>query len=216
MLNELKNNLTTVKVELIKALNANFTKILADIVKTDEVVYVPKQIEYNYNDYRGPFSVLFANVLIENSLTKNGLSLLLSQSIMDEPSFECGGKVAEEPESVSKYGGTQEFISNIFFKATLKYALQHHSLDVYLSQDNWQSRAFQFYVGDLHEVIGSTKNVSSYVELTGKCQAIDDNKTIDLSMKTSKSYAVKVNFTCFLEQNGTKLVDIVLPVEYEI
>ena len=89
-------------------------------------------------------------------------------------------------------------------------------MDVYLSQDNWQSRAFQFYVGDLHEVIGSTKNVSSYVELTGKCQAIDDNKTIDLSMKTSKSYAVKVNFTCFLEQNGTKLVDIVLPVEYEI
>jgi hypothetical protein len=53
------------------------------------------------------------------------------------------------------------------------------------------------------------------VELTGKCQAIND-KTFDLSMKTAKSYAVKVNFTCFLEQNGTKLVDIVLPLEYEI
>ena len=97
MLNELRNNLTTVKVELIKALNANFTKILADIVKTDEVVSVPKQIEYNYNDYRGPFSVLFANVLIENSLTKNGLSLILSQSIMDDKTFECGAKVPEEP-----------------------------------------------------------------------------------------------------------------------
>jgi cytochrome c oxidase assembly protein Cox11 len=86
---------------------------------------------------------------------------------------------------------------------------------VYLSQDNWQSRAFQFYVGDLHEVIGSTKNVSSYVEMTGKCQAIND-KNFNLEMKTVSSYAVKVNFTCFLEQNGTKLVDIVLPVEYEI
>lgn len=53
------------------------------------------------------------------------------------------------------------------------------------------------------------------MELTGKCQAIND-KTFNLEMKTNTTYAVKVNFTCFLEQNGTKLVDIVLPVEYEI
>lgn len=93
MLNELKNNLTTVKIELIKALNTNFTKILTEIVKKDETVAIPKQIEYNYNDYRGLFSVMFANVLLENSLKKNGLSLILSQSILDDKNFECGAKV---------------------------------------------------------------------------------------------------------------------------
>jgi len=98
---------------------------------------------------------------------------------------------------VAKYGGTQEYISNTFFKSALKYALQGHSLDVTLSQDNWQSRAFQFYVGDLHEVISSTKNVSSFKELNGRCQAIND-KTFSIEKKTISSYAVKVNFTCYL------------------
>lgn len=31
-------------------------------------------------------------------------------------------------------------------------------------------------------------------------------------MKTISSYGVKVNFTCYLEQNGTRIVDIILPV----
>jgi len=87
MLNELKNNLTTVKSELVKSLNANFTSILKLVVKEDETIAIPKEIEYNYNDYRGPFTVIFDNVLLENSLTKNGLSLILSQVIRDDKNF---------------------------------------------------------------------------------------------------------------------------------
>ncbi len=59
----------------------------------------------------------------------------------------------------------------------------------------------------------STKNVSSFKDLNGKCQAIND-KNFGINKKTISSYSVKVNFTCYLQQNLTKIVDIVLPVEY--
>ena len=42
MLNQLKNNATTVKKELIEALNFNFTNILKGVVKQDETITIPK------------------------------------------------------------------------------------------------------------------------------------------------------------------------------
>ena len=90
-----------------------------------------------------------------------------------------------------------------------------HSLDSTLSQDNWQSRAFQFFVGDLHDAITTTRNISSYKEIEGLCQAIDD-KTFIFEKKSITSFAVTVNFTCYLQQNSTRIVDLILPVEYEI
>lgn len=48
----------------MKALNANFIAILKNIVKDDETIQIPKEIEYSYNDYRGPFNVTFDNVLL--------------------------------------------------------------------------------------------------------------------------------------------------------
>ncbi len=57
------------------------------IVKLDETIAIPKQISYSYNDYRGQFDVLFNNTLLTNSLTKNGLSFLLSQVIKGYKDF---------------------------------------------------------------------------------------------------------------------------------
>ena len=48
------------------------------------------------------------------------------------------------------FGGMQEFISNSLFKSTLRYALKNQKLDVVLNQEFWQSRAFQFFMGDVH------------------------------------------------------------------
>ncbi len=38
-------------------------------------------------------------------------------------------------------------------KSTAKYALKNNFFDVILSQQDWQSRAFQFCTGDLIEAI---------------------------------------------------------------
>ena len=93
------------------------------------------------------------------------------------------------------------------------YALRQHFLDVTISQDNWQSRAFQFFMGDLHDVMYSTRNITSFKSLNGKCSALDD-KSFSFEMKSISSYAIIVNFTCYLLDNNTKIIDLILPVEY--
>lgn len=86
-------------------------------------------------------------------------------------------------------------------------------MDVTLSQEDWQSRAFQFFMGDLHDTIPSTRNISSFKEIKGNCAAIYD-KNLGLTKKTISSYSMKANFTCYLYLNTTKIVDINIPVEY--
>lgn len=51
------------------------------------------------------------------------------------------------------YGGIQEFITFDVYKNTLKYAIENGQLDADLNRKNWESRFFQFYAGDLYEVI---------------------------------------------------------------
>lgn len=66
-------------------------------------------------------------------------------------------------------------------------------------------------MGDLHDVITSTRNISSFKELKGNCNAISD-KNLGLKKKSISSYTMKANFTCFLFLNTTKIVDINIPV----
>lgn len=66
-------------------------------------------------------------------------------------------------------------------------------------------------MGDLHDVITSTRNISSLKEIKGNCNAIYD-KNLGLVKKSISSYTMKANFTCFLYLNTTKIVDINIPV----
>lgn len=81
-----------------------------------------------------------------------GIDILMSESIEEYDSFECGEhKVPFEPEDTKVYGGFQELLSNNFFRSNLKYALKEKKfLNIRLTEENWQSRAFQFFMGDLH------------------------------------------------------------------
>lgn len=48
------------------------------------------------------------------------------------------------------FGGVQEFITYDMYKNTLKYAIDNGHLDVELNRNDWESRFFQFYAGDLY------------------------------------------------------------------
>jgi hypothetical protein len=123
-------------------------------------------------------------------------------------------QVPDDPQ----FGGLQEFISNSLIKSTLKYVIKNGSLNVVLSQEFWQSRAFQFFMGDVHEVMpSSTRNMSTMVELQGRCDALDD-PAFSFSAKSASAYDVKVNFQCQLNfnNNKTRLVNIDMVVNYEV
>ena len=98
----------------------------------------------------------------------------------------------------------------------MRAAVKNGSLDVILTDEFWQSRAFQFFVGDLHDVMPTaTKHMDTMINIKGKCKALDD-PVFNLSMKSSKAYEARVNFACNLEFNNTHLITINLVVSYEI
>jgi hypothetical protein len=91
-------------------------------------------------------------------------------------------------------------------------------LDVIFKDEIWQSRAFQFFIGDLYEVMPSSmKNLPIMEKIIGKCVAIDD-PVFSFTVKNTKSYEAKVNFACHLSfgSNQTKFIDINLVANYEI
>lgn len=51
------------------------------------------------------------------------------------------------------YGGIQEFLSFSLISNTVRYSYQKGYLDSHLTRRSWESRFFQFYAGDLYEVI---------------------------------------------------------------
>lgn len=176
-----------------------------------------KTIVYSYTDYRAPFELTFNQTLMNSTLANDGLYLLFSQAIIGDPQFECGEPVPQVPDD-PVFGGLQEFISNSLIKSTLKYALKRRSLDVILSQEFWQSRAFQFFMGDVHEVMPSTtKNISTMTPLHGRCDGLDD-PVFSFTTKSSTAYEVKVNFQCQVHfNNATKqLVGVDLVANYEV
>jgi len=83
-------------------------------------------------------------------------------------------------------------------KSTARYALSKGLFDVILSKEEWQSRAFQFYVGDLIEAIPSLKSVPPTTKVTGKCKALDDN-SYNMTVANEKQFKVDINFTCSLD-----------------
>lgn len=181
-----------------------------------QTIKFEKAIHYEYSDYRSLHEVDFNNTLVNSTLTDQGLYLLFSQVIQDFEDFECGDPVPFEPNDPATYGGMQEFLSNSLLKSTLRHAIRKQALDVNLTTEFWQSRAFQFFVGDLHEVMPTaTKHLPTLTEITGICRALDD-PVFAFAMKSTKTYEAKVNFACSLQFNNTRFLAINLVASYEI
>lgn len=113
------------------------------------------------------------------------------------------------------YGGIQEFTSNSFLKSTLKYAIGEGFLDVVMTEENWQSPAFQFFVGDLHEIIPSTKNISTEEPIVGRCNALTDS-LFKFGKKTNTTYEADVHFECNFTFTQINFMNISITIKYEI
>lgn len=62
------------------------------------------------------------------------------------------------------------------FKNSLKYAIEAGALDTILNNANWKSSMFQFFAGDLYEVIPYLAQMyRARDEITGNCKALTEN-----------------------------------------
>ena len=69
-------------------------------------------------------------------------------------------------------------------------------------------------MGDLHEVMPSTKNISSLEPLTGFCNAIYDEQHFKFDKADDENYDVKINYTCGISYKEQQILGIDILVEY--
>ena len=59
-----------------------------------------------------------------------------------------------------------------FYKNVLNYAIAKGLLTTDLNRENWQSRMFQFYAGDLYDIFPKVRSTFYASEpVTGNCKA---------------------------------------------
>ena len=63
-------------------------------------------------------------------------------------------------------------------------------------------------MGDLHEVMPSTKNISSLETLSGFCKALYDKDHFMFDKASTSSYDVHINYTCSLEYDQKEILGI--------
>ena len=131
-----------------------------------------------------------------------------STVIKDYADFDCGKPVPSTHKDTAQYGGIQEFISVGVFKSTAAYALSIGAFDTVLDEDNWESPHFQFFAGDLYDVVPNLqKKYHPNNKLNGSCKALKSG--FDLVRGGIHSLNVTLSFNCSLNGNNTdKILDM--------
>lgn len=119
----------------------------------------------------------------------------------------CDITVPVKPKSFESYGGSQAFHLNCFYEQVVYYLQSNGWLDTALNSD-WEVDAFQFYAGDLFDVLSTIEfNFSARAILDGSCQAQKENlKFYSAREFDSNTYALLTTYKCSLKgtnQAGT-------------
>ena len=100
------------------------------------------------------------------------------------------------------------------YRKTLEYILQNKWLDVELDSA-WNSLSFQFYAGDLYDIIPKANTIAPRTKLGGNCTS---NGLIgEFKAKDYEQYSLKLNYVCTLTTaTQVKVAEFELDVAYVI
>ena len=113
------------------------------------------------------------------------------------------------------YGSTQQFVSYDFYENVIKYAISKNLLDTDLSREGWESRMFQFYAGDLYEVLDKVQSrFFADKEVTGNCRATFTG--LKVWKAGFDTFNVSIHFDCELNIERTKVLDFAVGLQAEI
>ena len=96
------------------------------------------------------------------------------------------------------FGGIQEFISFDFYHNVLRWALENSLLDAELKQDNWGYRMFQFYAGDLYDIISGIQN-KFYASEVVKGQCKGSASALEVMKNTGSTFNATLKYDCYLQ-----------------
>lgn len=97
----------------------------------------------------------------------------------------------------------------------IRYAIRQKQFDTILNKDNWESRMFQFYAGDLYELFPQVANTFiASTEVIGGCQMADTD--IRLLKAAADTFNASMHTSCQLSIRGVKIIDFAVGLELEI
>jgi hypothetical protein len=94
------------------------------------------------------------------------------------------------------------------YKNLLVYAADKGHLNSNLNRRSWESRFFQFFAGDLYDVIPEVRNTFvPSIELTGWCNTTSKNLAFEMLTEDTTNTRIRVNLTyaCELVAQQTKI-----------
>lgn len=87
---------------------------------------------------------------------------------------------------------------------TVRFAAQKGVLNTQLNEMNWQSRVFQFFAGDLYEIIPALASKFYASEaIEGSCITLPSD--VKATIVTSDSFSIKLPYSCSLSIKTTKI-----------
>lgn len=77
-----------------------------------------------------------------------------------------------------------------------------------LDGGDWETDAFQFYAGDLYDIIDTTQSLAPRTRISGGCNGQDDSY-FDLRRFNYESIRLNVNYSCVLETSDSGRIRLV-------
>lgn len=145
-------NVTTVRHELEDEIEKSYQYFLNQSLYDDRRI-IDVHYDYEWVGSKGKLVIPYDIKPTFVDIEPTGITLLYIASIKDYPDWKCDNHAPTFPLNPKVYGGIQEFITFDVYRNSLKYAIDNGYLDVELDRRNWESKMFQFYAGDLYEVI---------------------------------------------------------------
>lgn len=114
------------------------------------------------------------------------------------------------------YGGIQQFISYSIFENLVRYAGEKQVFNSTLGRTHWESRFFQFYAGDLYQVIPRISELYLAMEpVTGQC-TYDTNTEFVLKKHNNTVANASTSHICTLNIAQAKIAEFQIKLNIQV
>jgi hypothetical protein len=194
------------EVQILELFNQIFPLALADSLNHE---LFGENIAYSFHsNTHGEMKMNIIHKVYNFGISpETGYRMVFVTEIENWPEPICDSTVPLKPFSFEyfeslfrQYGGSQNFHLNCIYQSVVEYLHSNGWLDTVLN-DGWESDSFQFYAGDLFDLINNLYlTFSPRAMLDGTCAAQKEGLTFRSSREfDANAFTLSVNYACALK-----------------